>query len=649
MQLPTHATRATRVVHRLAGLVVLVLAAMLLPALPAQAHIATSFVGKFVCLEDGKPMSGVRVELFSAWDADLLHVPPNIELEQTKYADGDGYVDFRVQAREEDYFMRVGLVSRHAEVANFLTLHNWFMDTWSNQNDVPLHNYGVIGVPGKQCALWNSLNEAGRDFEQTMGTRPPFGEVVGRFGAITAGAPFANYEKVWWPSGAPAQGRIPAHEFGHTFRHVYDGSEWHFRQDVLVHNYLRHHTPEACEVKGSGFAFNEGWANYWSGTPATECDANNYRIEATVTRALETLQNMCGLSRAEMVGVLRDNPGRIHSFQEFSNLAPCERPWLTPPSAVKVPRTPPRVTARGITSTARREVSGLLVQRRRLNAAIRTAVADLRKPLPCSSRPCPEEYSRVARPWLLRAQLANLTAAINTLKPLSRKRGALRLARKKPAKILPGIERRASTARKLGRKRAAAPLGKAVAAVRKGKPSGLRSQAVQIVTALKRGVAAGNGSALAALDWTSTTARPTRAGSIDDPVLHDPDTGEPVVDSTTRLWTANHPECTADEVSPTTLFHPEGDRIGVRGFVTPGAVDREVRVVWRHDRPGRADRVITHVVRTTDVEGEFRDSLDSDDWAQGYGRVWSVQAFYDGDLATLGSRSGRCGGLAEYP
>jgi hypothetical protein len=52
------------------------------------------------------------------------------------------------------------------------------------------------------------------------------------------------------------------HESGHVFRHIMDGDRFpHWDNDLVRFSYARCH--RGTEVFAEGFAFNEGWANYW--------------------------------------------------------------------------------------------------------------------------------------------------------------------------------------------------------------------------------------------------------------------------------------------------------------------------------------------------------------------------------------------------
>src|SRR5205085_9811601 len=125
--------------------------------------------------------------------------------------------------------------------------------------------------------------------------------------------------------------RVPKHEFGHTVRHKLDGGLAHFLFDVGHFNYLQNHS--ACNRTNPGFAFNEGWAEYWANDygPAPNCPGaspTDYSIEGNVASALAGLDANCrGVTRATMVNVLRSNPagvvGGIHSFEDFKSHLTC--------------------------------------------------------------------------------------------------------------------------------------------------------------------------------------------------------------------------------------------------------------------------------------------------------------------------------------
>ena len=82
-----------------------------------------------------------------------------------------------------------------------------------------------------------------------------------------------------------------------------------------------------CHTKYNlGYAFNEGFAQFWAG----QClfysapSYDDYTIEGNVASALRKLKRSCGLTDAQMIDVLRKNPMKIHSFQEFKKMSGCD-------------------------------------------------------------------------------------------------------------------------------------------------------------------------------------------------------------------------------------------------------------------------------------------------------------------------------------
>jgi hypothetical protein len=82
---------------------------------------------------------------------------------------------------------------------------------------------------------------------------------------------------------------------------------------VARFGYAKSHS--LCLTSNEGFAFNEGWAEFWAHTPATCGDGTNFSQEGNVATALTGLEKCA--NRATMVRVLRETPGAIHSYGEF--------------------------------------------------------------------------------------------------------------------------------------------------------------------------------------------------------------------------------------------------------------------------------------------------------------------------------------------
>ena len=91
---------------------------------------------------------------------------------------------------------------------------------------------------------------------------------------------------------------------------------------------MRHHN---CGKKTNyGFAFNEGFAQFWSndctgrGYPRYfGSSPTDYRYEGNVANALRRLKKSCGLSDRQIINVLKRNVGKIHNFYEFRKRVAC--------------------------------------------------------------------------------------------------------------------------------------------------------------------------------------------------------------------------------------------------------------------------------------------------------------------------------------
>ena len=98
-----------------------------------------------------------------------------------------------------------------------------------------------------------------------------------------------------------------------------DGTFLHFLSDVVKYKYTQTHT--CGKLTNKGFAFNEGWAEFWAGT----CfgiygnSPTDYSYEGNVAKALRTLKANCGTSDGQMIDVLQRNPRSIHSFDEYAS------------------------------------------------------------------------------------------------------------------------------------------------------------------------------------------------------------------------------------------------------------------------------------------------------------------------------------------
>ncbi len=386
----------------------------LAPAPAAQAD-TTQYRGAFRCA-DGRPLAGARVELWQQHVRWLPKVPPNIVLRNAARADANGAWSFRISGDETNWFLRLVLVGQDAEVHDFPWPWNWYAETLRSQNDQPVRDYGTQLVSGYQCGVWNGFSDAGREFREQTGRTPPQGVTTVLAGAITAGVPVTMYNAVWWPSGYPvykSSGSSTAkHEFAHVFRHLFDGGFAHFLFDSTYYWYLRNHSATSCKKTNSGFAFNEGWAEFWAGEINGLCpDAATGLVERNVAAMLKNVQDSCRLTRGRMVQVLIDHDD-IHSIDEYTRALNC-----TPPKPKRLgKRRPPKpigallAERRVLFRAGRRFVASLgrSVVRLRRDAAAATRLA--RRPPSCPKRPCAAELEVRLRPVLASGRLAQALA-----------------------------------------------------------------------------------------------------------------------------------------------------------------------------------------------------------------------------------------------
>ena len=293
--------------------------------------------GRFTC-NDGQPLADMRVELMRTRTRLLPEIWPNQTVQAAGRTGPNGEWEWRVTGGETNWRVRAVLVNNDVGVKNFPTTWHHYHDTLRTQNNRPLADYGTQVVPGAECRLWAAFKAAADGYRADTGTSSPAGKVTVLDNAPTSGVPFTPYTDVFWPgnyapirdistTSTPMMRSVAQHEFAHSFRHQLDGDKAHFTYDSARFWYLRSHSSTSCSSTNHGFAFNEGWAEYWADeVPATACsNAQDFSIERNVGFELKRLQSACvGVTRGRMVQVLAQNRGRIHSMSDFSNALGCQ-------------------------------------------------------------------------------------------------------------------------------------------------------------------------------------------------------------------------------------------------------------------------------------------------------------------------------------
>ena len=346
---------------RLAGTSVIIVLLAICAVLPSAAAGGqhTLYKGQFLCDDRGvpEPLGGMNVELWKrGWD----WLPVEISGSQVKhgYTTSDGRFNMQSPTDDDNYFIRMALRDvRHVHLKDFWGINDWSKDTEGKPNNRAAWNFGGIMFyntgHSPKCAIWAGVHAANDAFIHEVGTELPSHGVEIDADAPSAGVPYSPDTSIWWPGGFPVGYRgggddsITWHEFGHVLRAGYDGDLGHFLGDVIAHNYLQTH--EICNHTNEGFAFNEGWAEYWAQdfSPAPDCGRpGDMETEGNVAAALTDLANNCANGeRKLMVEVLRNNPGTIHSFAEFKAAMGCPLPpipWCRRRYRCRLPNQPLR-------------------------------------------------------------------------------------------------------------------------------------------------------------------------------------------------------------------------------------------------------------------------------------------------------------------
>ena len=286
-----------------------------------------------------RPIQGAVVEIYrevTAWYDDMV---------DKTFTKDDGSFEVHRGANDEDtYYAKLKLNDEKG-----VYLHgSWSTNIWDinsnnrGNNRGPVIDLGntIIEVDGgnstPKASIWQGSHHAYQEFVSTTGVSPPTGDYEIR---IWKGFlyPYSYRSTTEWPdnyhthvtfSDAPSspQGTdnffdysVSFHEFGHAIRHSFDGDINHFNWDNTRFFYGREH--EVCDSKNFGFAFNEGWAEFWAQEPRfyAPCPSGilDFEKEFNVAFDLTSLMTCTGRSRREMVEFLGSKQEFIHSDNDF--------------------------------------------------------------------------------------------------------------------------------------------------------------------------------------------------------------------------------------------------------------------------------------------------------------------------------------------
>ena len=440
MPLPNHplpSTTATPIARRLGprlahrrALPRVVAAAVALTSLlalsaPAQAD-KTTYKARYTCADRGvvKPLAGITVQLWRR-GTDWLPVEWVGSIDDRGYTDAKGKIELRSTKPIDQHFLRMALRSgKGVRLKDFFGINDWSVDSDSRANDRATRNYAIaFETPGwaHKCAVWQGVRNAYADYIDVTHKELPSKGVLIQADAITAGKPFTPYQEIWWPSNfAPSEvageDYVTRHEFGHVVRHSLDGDLGHFLGDAVAFQYPQFHS--RCQKTNAGFAFNEGWADYWARrngtTPCSAFAVDDYAVEGNVTAALSALAATCYADdRARMIAILRSHPGTIHSFPEFRAYSACK----TQPKSVHARVAPPApapadapedgsISESELATVASARVATVDAALVQLRAKLKRAQHDASNARICKPAPCAAALRRAAAPAAVRTEIA---------------------------------------------------------------------------------------------------------------------------------------------------------------------------------------------------------------------------------------------------
>jgi hypothetical protein len=379
----------------------------------AQGDVSFTAKGRWTCNNRGTvvPIVGARVELSLSVPSWYLNV--NVARAHTA-ADGSFHFDDMRIASSFDISVELVLNDdTGVKLGDWYSLSDWNTRTATTHIHNGVIDFGTYQINrdgGKgtpRCAVWQGAHNAYRNFRAVTGLTPPDPAYSISSEFPCCGVPFTTTDQTRWPSGYdPSDANDPYavnfHEFAHSVRHSYDGGFPHFLNDAAHFEYLQHHN--LLSVTNPGFAFNEGWAEYWAKTTMQCADPTDFSCEGNVATALTALERCA--NRATMARVLRENPGAIHSLSEFEARffaivprASCVLgPVVAPGGLTNVERT----LSAGQQTTA---LNGLVSAERHLIAVLKRRRGRPLGPCTATAR-CVTAVERLTAPSALDAQIA---------------------------------------------------------------------------------------------------------------------------------------------------------------------------------------------------------------------------------------------------
>jgi hypothetical protein len=303
----------------------------------------------------GQPLAGVQVDLMHSvdrWDTISDRVM------DTKLTDDKGFAQLRgaggsIWGPPAPYIRVVyrSTVGGPVAPAVVVSVKNEIGSVRSDHGDTRAFdwrpgviNMGIQNYKTVDCGIWMDADAALADYKSIVGDSAnlPYSQLdIMRWSGIYSGTPFSLLQNIAWPTNYFSNYRSMLHEMSHTVRHSFDGDMSHFLKDAADYGYIRNH--DETSDTNEGFAFNEGWGEFWEMRfrlpPPMMTFVNSppkWTVEGDVAADLRRLTECVGF--ANMAMLLRDNPGAIHSRDEFLAIykrrfkGACEPPAPPPPT-----------------------------------------------------------------------------------------------------------------------------------------------------------------------------------------------------------------------------------------------------------------------------------------------------------------------------
>jgi len=308
--------------------------------LPANADDYTvTATGSWTCINNGVtlPLAHARVELRDS-DVDVGTLGDDVMAvgltdDQGRFVlTGQGGDPGNYSWSRPDVYVQIVLTDEQGVRLTDEVNNEWNANTPQHDHDnvegnVDIGDWSVgtqAGEGSSRCGVWLAARAAYQEYVSLENQAPPAGHYdVEYWAAWPYMTPWTNLDTTHWPTGYET-GAVNRHEFAHSVRHSFDGDQNHFNWDVTRFVYARSHS--SCDDTNEGFAFNEGWAEFWADTPQRCGNGSNMEQEGNVATALAALTKCkinsnsgetLALGRIPLLHVLRDWPEQIHSFAEF--------------------------------------------------------------------------------------------------------------------------------------------------------------------------------------------------------------------------------------------------------------------------------------------------------------------------------------------